>query len=523
MENTLKIIETVGKQWPFFLILFVIIVFILKWKTIWDFVASISQIKIKRGDTEVELNKDNKVEVKKTDSNLENQKIEPSETETESIKAIEKDKDDDLNQQYFTVLKELKFDEAKSIFERILEKEPNEGERKKRILNNFYWRHMYGDTKSFDEFEEYITKIDGNNELKANINNISSLFYLDSGNSQKAIELLFNAINLTSVLEDKAFFASRLSTIYYDIGEKEKAIEILLEYLSLLNTRKSKFQLFRSISLFYKKEGEKFLESLAYQKALECQPNDISLLFDAAFTYSQVENKFKDVGLLLYKKMIAINPKHESALNNLGVAYKNLELPFKSVNYYKEALDVDSSIAASNLAYLLMDQGFEKEAEEYLINAQKKEDVHDNVFTAASSLKSRLSNENDKEEKVIAKAEKKFRFLNAFGDSAFSFEIIKLDNSTKWRYEEVEVKVDYEKDIINITWEKGEEKHKISGIQKRNSLELTYYKPKIKYYFQTNDKYEYIKYDGYGFIENRDSIKCIFEIEKDIQEFKFRR
>ena len=518
MENALKIIEAITKQWPFLLILFVITIFILKWNTIWKFIESISQIKVKKGDTEVEFNKENKSETGTSDPKIENQKLESSEV----IKESKKDTSDDLSQKYYNLLNEHNFGEAKIVFEKILEKEPNEGKRARSLIKNYYERHKYGDTKAFDEFEEYITKIKGDDEQKANINNVLSRFYVDAGNSQKAINLLLEAIKLTSDMEDKAFYVSRLSTVYYEKEEKQKAIEILYEYLSILNTRKSKVELYRSIALYFEKEGENLLKSIAFQKAIECQPNDTRLLFDAAYNYSQVKGKFEDIGLILYKKLLEIDSKNENALNNIGVSYKNLDMPFKSVNFYKKSVDFGNSLAASNLAYSLMERGFEKEAEEYLINAQKSENVHDNIYTATSDLRRKLSNEKETEVKITLKAERKYRFLNSFGESAFAFKIIALDVFSRWQINDLEAKVESDKNTISITWEQGEEKHQISGIRKRNSLELTYNKPKRNYYsFQSDDKYEYIKHEGYGFIEDEANVKCLFEIDKEVQEFKF--
>ena len=57
MENnsTLEIIVTIMKQWPFLLVVFIIIVTIAKWKTIWAAIANLSGVKIKRGETEIEF------------------------------------------------------------------------------------------------------------------------------------------------------------------------------------------------------------------------------------------------------------------------------------------------------------------------------------------------------------------------------------------------------------------------------------------------------------------------------------
>lgn len=518
MENTLKIIETIGRQWPFLLVIFVIIIFIIKWNTIWAFIGGITNIKVKRGETELEIAKEEKTE-KEELPKLDSQKTES--IETTSVNKENKEQEDE-SVKYRKLLEDRKFSEAKTAYEKILEKEPSEQKRKERSISNFYLRHIYGDVKAFDEFEEYVTKVEGNNELKSEINSTLSLFHKDSGDFKKAVQLLKDAIELTSEEENKAYLVSRISDLHFENDEKQKSIEILIEYLPLLNSRKPKYILYRSIAQYYEKEKNKLLESLAYHKALECQPNDISLIFSAAYNYSQVEDKFKDIGYLLYKKLLFINPKHESALNNLGVSYKNLEMPFKSVQYYKKALEVKSTIAASNLAYLLMDGGFENEAEEYLKNAQQNDNIHDNVFSAASNLKTRLNNEKEKEDKVKIKAEKKYRFLSSYGEAIFSFEKIKIDDSTKWKYSTYEVKIETENNKVIISWENGEERHSMTGIRINNSFELIYSKPKRKYYsLQIDDKYEFIKHEGYGFIDNKDSIQCMFEIEKELVDYNF--
>lgn len=44
-KSAYDLIEIIGKLWPLVLIVFVIIVFILKWNTIWNFIGSLSGIK----------------------------------------------------------------------------------------------------------------------------------------------------------------------------------------------------------------------------------------------------------------------------------------------------------------------------------------------------------------------------------------------------------------------------------------------------------------------------------------------
>lgn len=523
MENAIEIIEAIGEQWPMVLVLFIIGIFIIKWNTLWGIIASISQVKIKKGDTEVEVSKESNVESGNKEQTLIEGKADNKEEVLDKKEWIDDKKEDNLNKQYYKELKGKMFRDAKKTFDKILAEDPDENNRKLRLINNYYWRHLHGDTIAFDEFEEYITKAEFDNEQMAIVNRNLSNFYENAGNSDKAIELLNAAIEFTNIAENKAFYVTRISEILYENEKKNDAAELLFEYLTRLDDRKSRYTLYSSIAKFYQKEENKMLEALAYQKALESQPNDTNLLFNVAYNYSRCDENFKDIGLIFYKRLVLIDPNHESSLNNIGVAYKNLNLPFKSVSYYKRALDVDSTISASNLAYLLMDGGFAEEAEKYLNDAQKKNNVHDNVFTAVSALKGRLSGEKEKEEKIVEKAEKKIRFLNSYGDAIFDKAKNKLQSSEKWDSNGIQAHITSENNTINISWKNEEEPHSVFGIRIKNAFNLTYKKPKRNYYSWQTEKYSFTEHTGYGVMTNESKIECMFEVGEEIIEFKFTR
>lgn len=82
MIDILKIIETVGQQWPFLIVLFVIIIIIIKWNVIGKYISNISDIKLKKGEHEISISRkitdpnnssdtiDNQIEHKILDPNL---------------------------------------------------------------------------------------------------------------------------------------------------------------------------------------------------------------------------------------------------------------------------------------------------------------------------------------------------------------------------------------------------------------------------------------------------------------------
>ncbi len=106
--------------------------------------------------------------------------------------------------------------------------------------------------------------------------------------------------------------------------------------------------MYKFISDFYEKSNEKLHMALALEKAIEYQPNNGDYLFSAAYNYS--ESELEQMSLVHYSKKIQFEPDgSDSALNNLGVTLKSLDLKYKSVEYYRQAEQQGSTLSASNL------------------------------------------------------------------------------------------------------------------------------------------------------------------------------
>ena len=81
MENILKIIEAIGQQWPFLIVLFFIIIIIIKWNVIGDYISNVSDIKLKKGENEVSISRkidDSKKKIESTNTHEENEIVNPS-------------------------------------------------------------------------------------------------------------------------------------------------------------------------------------------------------------------------------------------------------------------------------------------------------------------------------------------------------------------------------------------------------------------------------------------------------------
>lgn len=525
-KTDIEFIKTIGSQWQFLLVVFLITIFIIKWKTIWSAVSTFTQIRVKRGDNEFEIHR----EKENVPINHQNgqKKVKPKEDDLEDENkdgdTINDDKDfNSLEIQYFDYLIDRNHTEAEKVLNKILEQQETPEKRNDIKIRSLYQRHLYGDTKALNELEDYIKNQDNKNN-KANALFYAGLIYKEANNPERAIELFKKSIRITSEEEHKVFCIRELSNIYFENDSKNEAIEILLDNQKEIKNSQNLSKLYLYIAKYYEKQDEKLLQAVAFQKALELVPNDSSLLFDSAYNFSDTKEN-KDVGLYLYKKLLNYQPKDENTLNNTGVAYANLNLKFQSINYYKKAINQNSSLASANLVHELIKVGLDDEAKDYISKAEKFDEVHDNLIRAKSDLFEKIRDEKELEKSLMDTANKKYKFYKYFGNAAF-------DNSGTLNHFPSELKIDNHKvrvtflnnkKVVKINWEVAEEKHSISGTITNRAIQANYKKPKKNIYnFGDHDRYSYDDYAGIGYIlEKANEMKFFFQREKEIVTLKF--
>ncbi|KAA5537041.1 hypothetical protein F0919_05040 [Taibaiella lutea] len=516
--NTIEIIKTIGAQWPFLLVSFIIVVFIIKWKTIWKSLSRVTQIRVKTGNHEVEVHASKKT-VETVESSV---SVQPRMKMTEIDNAIlNEDKipivdesDDDRSNSYFGLLSVRDFKRFNELVEKqTLDESDPEKINKSRVWG-YYWRYHHGDTTAFEELEKYISGLN-NDEQKSYAMYYLSGFYKDSNDFTKAISLLTHSLQLTKEDNAKQIIVSEMSTIYFEQGEKNKSITILLENIDSINSKSSKSELYKSIALFYKKEGNDLLETFAYQKALEMVPNSTSLMFDSAFRYLQIDKNFVDLSLFLYQKLLMVNNNNSSASNNAGVAYEKLNMKGKAIKNYKNAFKAESTLAASNIAYKLIECGFMEEAQDYLKQCETYEIVDTNVARVSSYLKDQLEVEEKLEEVYNKTAKQKYKFFSELGNCLFSTKA-RFDNRSEFTYGQSPVKVDINGDSIVLSWENGDEKHKVEGKFHNSAIIANYSKPEKNLYpYSESTKYNYVNIDVYGYENEKENL--IFLTIKDNQ------
>ncbi|WP_129022071.1 tetratricopeptide repeat protein [Edaphocola flava] len=521
MDNTIKIIFALGAQWKLLITLFIITVVILKWKTIWKLASSLTQVKFKTGNNEVEIHRETiKEETKITSLNNEiNTETTTTVTETtETIKVLD-DSDSDLGK-YYKAFFAKDFATANKLFDQVANQ--LNGDYTSAKIRHNYRLHIYGDKEAFANIEKLSNTLT-NDEHKS-----LALYYLghcfESTNSKKGIELINQALQLSKVDQMRGDCIVSLSKLYISIHDSNEAIDVILNNINSISESSCLVRLYESLGKAYTQSENVLFATLAYQKASELSPNAHYLIFQAAYSCARIDSSFQDLSLLLYKNLVSLDSKHTSGYNNLGVTFSNLGLNCKSVNSYKKSFEQGETLGGSNLANRLIEAGFSEEAEKYL-NIEKTEgsdnpkEVDDNVYKSLAYLKTTLQEENEKEEKFIKSAKKKYQFFSEYSNALFSEHNIDINRLTLRRYNNP-VEVEKQDNIIKFSWIiNTEEHHSITGTLSNGAFVGKYYKPERTYAYIGEAKYKSKIIDLYGFFDSSNNIHILTCINTENEYF----
>lgn len=148
------------------------------------------------------------------------------------------------------------------------------------------------------------------------------------------------------------------------------------------------------------------------ERQLELNPADKDTRFSLAYKYSEQGN---DALAALHYARIPYSERSAATWNNLGVAFDRLGLQSKSVTAYRKSEVMGETLAMSNLANKLIEAGFLPEAQMICDAAVKLKDVHKNVGSTLSRLKTVPDEEEKKETEAIEKVRPTSEFYRKFG------------------------------------------------------------------------------------------------------------
>ncbi|MGW6301390.1 tetratricopeptide repeat protein [Peribacillus butanolivorans] len=264
-------------------------------------------------------------------------------------------------------------------------------------------------------------------------------------------------------------------------GNKKEAYRLLKSELNSTNNLEERFEYLNKLAELYKTDNNIDSQISALEKALEIKPNDTSTLFDVAYAYT--ENNQDNIALLHYKSVVNMDPTHTGALNNLGVAYGRLNLNFSKIKSYKQAFELDNTLAASNLAQVYISAGFEGEARGILEEANSQKNVHEFVGQALVSLQEALKKEKEAEQKKIKEAQDERMFQRKLASAEFELTSDKEPSILigKWRInEKYESEIEIRDDVVIISWTNFR-KYKLEGEINNRYLSLNFYEMDYAY------------------------------------------
>jgi hypothetical protein len=193
-----------------------------------------------------------------------------------------------------------------------------------------------------------------------------------------------------------------------------QAKEILLRLCGAdyANDAKTQYRILRQLYSSYKDSGDRFAGFAIAESALHKAPEEMSFRFSLAFDYGEADQNH--MSLYHYKIICDQDEKNAGALNNLGIALANSDLPVLAVQRYKESYKLGETLAGSNLGRQYLDAGLSEEAIALLKEAQTKENCVPEVAGTLAAAHEKMQQNNREQEKVVAQAEQHRDFLLSF-------------------------------------------------------------------------------------------------------------
>lgn len=398
--------------------------------------------------------------IEQTDSSHED-----AEETTIDVKPDEKD-------WYPTVNKALDIgdlEQAEAIFEmyKVEEKDPKTLFRSKCIFQ--YLMYRKGNvSNSLLLLEQLIDKIeDGDKDEE---NRFYCLIWLswalsETEQFEREIALWTGVLNKFESETFKVKVIVELALAYKNNNQLDLSKKVLLDMMTSTNTSKNISALFVSLSAIEKELGNVQHAAFCLDKAVECNPENLDGMFNAA--YSASNNNAPELAICNYNLLTKMSPNSALAINNLGVAISEAGLKIKSVDNYRLASQKENTLAMSNQGYSLLDAGFIDEAEEIADKALKLENPHANIFALKSKIEDKRKEEKKKWEELLSNSTKTQVNIRKYTDKYYQGQLSELVGS--WLLNKsIEIEIENGK-TLDFEWESPPEalgqkyKFEISG------------------------------------------------------------
>jgi tetratricopeptide (TPR) repeat protein len=181
--------------------------------------------------------------------------------------------------------------------------------------------------------------------------------------------------------------------IYLAINKHEAAIDKIHKFMEKRPESGLLAKAYLKLADIYKAQLQHGMEALCLESALENNPDDVGARFRLAVLYGSREDS-RHIAIHHYRVIISMDERYSGALNNLGVAYGELELKASQINSWRRARDFDFPYPAGNLAIELARSGFFEEAEAELARIPAELRSKERAADATDFIKTQRSEED---------------------------------------------------------------------------------------------------------------------------------
>lgn len=514
-------INAIASLWPLALILFLLIFILLFKSQIRAVLTRLAKIQIRRGDTEIVIVQTENTEVADGNEAISSKAIEET-TDTSKTSSVSENQErgiESLSSE--SLVREMQFaffmneiERAEELYNKLQSNQQDQIERFKNESFYLYLRFTKGKTNALEELKKLSVKTKSYPIAHSSVFFNIGKCYQEVSQYEQAINAFEQAQKFAQEEPKQAICITSISNCHYSLGHKKLAIDVVEDAIGGSTSSEALATLYLHLGELFKKLDEKKLRGIALEKALEIQPNNPQTLFDVAFSYS--EGEFSQLSLFHYQHLLKFSSNHRAANNNLGVAYRELEMPINSIMAYKRAWKQKDTIAAANLAYQYLAGGFLDEAKEILAEAKLEADVHSNVGSALVTIAQNEESESSKEKKALEEAVEQQRFLLDFGEAYFKKTLTPINLEGIWYFETKVAEVKLIAKVFFVTWGEGESKRKFSGILNNLGAKVDFKKwgynlPKMEKDFVA---------DGTGYAFLSPELNIIYVMKHDKKDFQ---
>lgn len=358
------------------------------------FLQRLARFKVKRGSTELSVNHDDELTSNDARGSAKalgrDQKAGPPAAivTPEDAPKLQEPKPEGLEMEpsfgMWMALYDGRMDDAKVLFEKVQAAEKDPEQRLKTEASYLAFRFEKGDAGAQKQLQLLEEKAKQYPSALAAIKRADAECYVFADSHDSAVSIFEEAARISPTDLDRASNLASAADARMKIGQSSEGRALILDALTSINSRDAQAVLYDKLASMYAKANDTQSQALMLEKVAGCRVNSKEAHFNAAYAYANAgDNR---LAAWHYSKALEIDAKYGMALNNLGVCFTQLKAPALAFGVYRKAADLGETLAAANLANILMDAGATHEADEVLAKARETKDYHKNVNNALVRL-----------------------------------------------------------------------------------------------------------------------------------------